>query len=397
MKIGLIGAFFNNSNMGCVALACSMIKLLKEIEDEEKIKLDIILFEPSPDKKKVEVYSKELDVDLENFTFSEVAWVYDLRAFAHWKRHEEMKNNIKACDFIIDMTGGDSFSDIYGKKRFYFWSNIKKYIIKENIPLILGPQTYGPYENIRVKKVAKEIIEKASLVIARDQKSLQYIQSFTNTKAEVTTDVAFELTSEKGAFVKNTKKKQIGINVSGLLYLDNSDSDFNEKAMKSEYRVYTHKLIEELLKSEKNEIYLIGHVKSDMDAIEKVKNLYPSCNVIPWQQTPMEIKYYISQMDVFVGARMHATVAAFSSNIATIPVAYSRKFAGLYENIGYDILIDLKSTSLEEALVKTMGYIHNSQEIKEKVSLCHQQVFEKTKENKELLRKFIKNCAANER
>ena len=93
---------------------------------------------------------------------------------------------------------------------------------------------------------------------------------------------------------------------------------------------------------------------------------------------------------------MHATVAAFSSNIATIPVAYSRKFAGLYENIGYDILIDLKSTSLEEALVKTMGYIRNSQEIKEKVSLCHQQVFEKTKENKELLRKFIKNCAVNE-
>ena len=75
MKIGLIGVFLNNSNMGCVALACSIIKLLKEIEDEEKINLDIILFESSPNKKKVELYSKELDVDLENFTFSEVAWI----------------------------------------------------------------------------------------------------------------------------------------------------------------------------------------------------------------------------------------------------------------------------------------------------------------------------------
>lgn len=391
MKIGLIGVFLNNSNMGCVALACSIIKLLKEIEDEEKINLDIILFESSPNKKKVELYSKELDVDLENFTFSEVAWIYDLRAFAHWKRHEEMKKNIKECDFIIDMTGGDSFSDIYGKKRFYFWSNIKKYILKQKIPLILGPQTYGPYENTRVKKVAKEIIEKAALVITRDQKSLQYIQSFTNVKAEVTTDVAFELICKKGNFIKNTKKKQIGINVSGLLYLDNSDSHFNESAMKLEYRDYTHKLIKELLSSEKNEVYLIGHVQSDMQAIEKVKNLYPRCKVLPWQQTPMEIKYYISQMDVFVGARMHATVAAFSSNIATIPVAYSRKFAGLYENVGYDILIDLQNMDLKEALLKTMEYINNSQVIKEKVSLCQQQVFEKTKENKELLRQFIKN------
>lgn len=391
MKIGLIGVFLNNSNMGCVALACSIIKLLKEIEDEEKINLDIILFESSPNKKKVELYSKELDVDLENFTFSEVAWIYDLRAFAHWKRYEEMKKNIKECDFIIDMTGGDSFSDIYGKKRFYFWSNIKKYILKQKIPLILGPQTYGPYENTRVKKVAKEIIEKAALVITRDQKSLQYIQSFTNVKAEVTTDVAFELICKKGNFIKNTKKKQIGINVSGLLYLDNSDSHFNESAMKLEYRDYTHKLIKELLSSEKNEVYLIGHVQSDMQAIEKVKNLYPRCKVLPWQQTPMEIKYYISQMDVFVGARMHATVAAFSSNIATIPVAYSRKFAGLYENVGYDILIDLQNMDLKEALLKTMEYINNSQVIKEKVSLCQQQVFEKTKENKELLRQFIKN------
>lgn len=35
MKVGLIGAFLNNSNMGCVALACSIIRLLQEIEEEE--------------------------------------------------------------------------------------------------------------------------------------------------------------------------------------------------------------------------------------------------------------------------------------------------------------------------------------------------------------------------
>ena len=56
MKVGLIGAFLNNSNMGCVALACSVIRLLQEIEEEEEIKLDITLFEASPGKEKLKLY-----------------------------------------------------------------------------------------------------------------------------------------------------------------------------------------------------------------------------------------------------------------------------------------------------------------------------------------------------
>lgn len=134
MKVGLIGAFLNNSNMGCVALACSIIRLLQEIEEEEKIKLDVTLFEASPGKEKLELYSRELDVDLQNFSFSETAWVYNLRALAHWKRHEEMKANLKKCDFIIDMTGGDSFSDIYGKKEILLLVKYKKIYYKEKNP-----------------------------------------------------------------------------------------------------------------------------------------------------------------------------------------------------------------------------------------------------------------------
>lgn len=392
MKVGLIGAFLNNSNMGCVALACSIIRLLQEIEEEEKIKLDVTLFEASPGKEKLELYSRELDVDLQNFSFSETAWVYNLRALAHWKRHEEMKANLKKCDFIIDMTGGDSFSDIYGKKRFYFWSNIKKYIIKKKIPLILGPQTYGPYENKRVKKFAKYIIEKSSVVIARDEKSLKYIKEIANVQAKLTTDVAFQLPCQKGTeiFLNNEKKKKIGINVSGLLYLENSDSSLSEKSFKTDYKEYIHDLISELLKKDDCEIYLIGHVKCDMEAVEKVQKLYPKCHTIPWQETPMEIKYYISKMDVFIGSRMHATVAAFSSQIAMIPVAYSRKFAGLYENVGYDVLIDLQGMTLNEALLQTFEYIEHSCELQQKVLACQEIVQEKAMKNKELIKEFIK-------
>ena len=56
---------------------------------------------------------------------------------------------------------------------------------------------------------------------------------------------------------------------------------------------------------------------------------------------------------------MHATIAAFSSGVATIPVAYSRKFIGLYRGIGYDSFVDLCEMSTEDSIDTTIEYIQN--------------------------------------
>ena len=71
-------------------------------------------------------------------------------------------------------------------------------------------------------------------------------------------------------------------------------------------------------------------------------------------------------MDYFIGARMHATIGAFSSGVITIPFAYSRKFQGLYEKIGYPYFVDGTKLETQEALDKTFYYIENSTELKEK-------------------------------
>jgi len=53
-------------------------------------------------------------------------------------------------------------------------------------------------------------------------------------------------------------------------------------------------------------------------------------------------------MDLFIGARMHSTIAAFSSGVPVIPIAYSRKFNGLYDTLQYPYYIDAKSNITEE-------------------------------------------------
>ena len=63
---------------------------------------------------------------------------------------------------------------------------------------------------------------------------------------------------------------------------------------------------------------------------------YPRAIVAPAFRTPVEAKSYIAGMDFFAGARMHACIAAVSSGVPVYPLAYSRKFNGLFvETLGY--------------------------------------------------------------
>ena len=56
-------------------------------------------------------------------------------------------------------------------------------------------------------------------------------------------------------------------------------------------------------------------------------------------------------MDFFMGARMHSTIAAFSSEVPVFPMAYSRKFNGLFaDTLQYPYMADMKTQSNAEIL-----------------------------------------------
>lgn len=74
-------------------------------------------------------------------------------------------------------------------------------------------------------------------------------------------------------------------------------------------------------------------------------------------ENPIEAKSYIANMDVFIGARMHATIGALSAGVATIPFAYSKKFKTMFGNLHYDYTIEARELDTEVALEQTLTYI----------------------------------------
>ena len=110
--------------------------------------------------------------------------------------------------------------------------------------------------------------------------------------------------------------------------------------------------------------------------------------VAPFFEDPLEAKNYIAGLDFFLGARMHSCIAAFSSGVPVYPMAYSRKFNGLFAHtLDYTCMGDMVHQSEEEILQGISdAYDHRNQ--------LQQQVSERMKgivsEKRELLTTFTK-------
>jgi polysaccharide pyruvyl transferase WcaK-like protein len=79
----------------------------------------------------------------------------------------------------------------------------------------------------------------------------------------------------------------------------------------------------------------------------------------------MQLKYIISQCQFFVGARTHATIAAYSTCVPTLAVGYSVKARGIARDIfgtEKNYVIPIQSLEHENDLVDAFKYIQKNKE-----------------------------------
>jgi len=62
----------------------------------------------------------------------------------------------------------------------------------------------------------------------------------------------------------------------------------------------------------------------------------------------------MSGLDFVVAGRMHACIGAYSAEVPVVPIAYSRKFNGLFNTLGYEFFVDGKADTTDGALEKIL-------------------------------------------
>ena len=364
MKIGIMGAPIDSGNMGCMALTYSLLSCLEAVGKAENLDLSYKVFDWKYNEKKLQMLSEKLNIPKEKIEYGHYSSLnHPLKIAYHSVRTVKMIQDIRKCDCVIDLTEGDSFSDIYGDEWFRGRTKVKLLVSKQKKPLLLGPQTYGPFLKKDNYELAKEAILAADFVMTRDNQSIETINKMGRTDAVNTSDLAFSLPYNKRERAVSEKLK-IGINASRLL-MDDTEMNCKNFSLSLDYQQYLFELIEYLLNSKKYEVYLISHVSGDYAVHEMIHQKYPETTLVPVFDNPIDAKNFITETDVFIGARMHGTIAAYSSGVPCIATAYSPKFKNLFIGLDYHYMIDLTSLDNKTAFARTAEYIQNYKDMAE--------------------------------
>jgi polysaccharide pyruvyl transferase WcaK-like protein len=403
--IGLLGAAFDTGNMGVSALAESAIKcILHRWPDAEVTLLDsgrVV------DEEQLRIGDKTLRIKklpirlcrnilLENHFVVLCLYAFLLKVF-RWERFKRFctqrnasLRSITQMDMVADITGGDSFSDIYGMRRFIIGFLRKWLVLLFNKDLVMLPQTYGPFKHGATRAMARHILSRASIVYSRDLAGIEYVNTLLNNrqngKVRFAPDVAFVLDAqepryldiEPSAGIRKQNSIVVGLNISGLLFNGGYTRD-NMFGLKTDYQQLIYKIIELLLKHDNVVVLLIPHVfpeagcevESDPDACSKVfqemgEKYKGRIFLVKGQYNHNEVKGIIGKCDFLIGSRMHACIAALSQNIPAVGIAYSKKFHGVFDSISLgNCVADARNHSEEQILEKVESIFERRDEIQE--------------------------------
>lgn len=292
---------------------------------------------------------------------------------------------IYSADLVGDVRGGDSFSDIYGLKRFVLASIPVLSVILIKGSIVHLPQTYGPFKSRISRSIARFLLRNSSLVIARDLESQRIAQALVGSVLEVdlSPDVAFSLHVEvppeclvEPPAAGIPSSETIGVNVNGLMF-NGGYHGGNMFGLKLDYRAFLQSLISRLLENPSVNVLLIPHTyaepgdpESDNDACRQVREMLPAAlkdrvRIVVGEYDAHEIKGIIGQCGFFVGSRMHSCIAALSQGVPCVGVAYSMKFAGVFESVGMkNWVVDGRTSDAEQSVASILALYETRNEVR---------------------------------
>lgn len=233
---------------------------------------------------------------------------------------------INACskNAVLLSIGGDNYC--YGDNEYIYLVN--RYARRKGCKTVLWGCSVEPDA---ITPSMEKDLSAYDLIVARESITYGALREI-NKNVALFPDPAFTLPIEKGIWPERLNQKAyIGINMSPLIQSMESKPGITFE----NYKYLTKKILEET----EYDIALIPHVvKKGNDDRLALQKLYeevgcPERVFLVSDQNCMQLKDIISQCVCFIGARTHATIAAYSTNVPTLVVGYSVKARGIARDL----------------------------------------------------------------
>ena len=265
-------------------------------------------------------------------------------------------NNVGSKDICLSI-GGDNYcyagTDILAA--------INRNLRKKGAKTVLWGCSIEP-QLLEQVDIAKDIAN-FDLITARETISYEALKKV-NPNTILVADSAFVLKRIDMPLPEGwVEGKMIGINASPLILQSSKDGELVLDAYKE--------LVKRILRTTDCSVALIPHVVwKDNDDRIPLKTLYDTFSetgrvILLDDYNCMEIKGYIARCRMFIGARTHATIAAYSSCVPTLVLGYSVKSRGIAKDLfgTYDnYVLSVQGIVSKEELVIGFDWLWEHQE-----------------------------------
>ncbi|MFB7251391.1 polysaccharide pyruvyl transferase family protein [Microbacterium sp. NPDC056234] len=241
-------------------------------------------------------------------------------------------------DLVWDTRSGDSFADIYGLPRHTIMSMVHEFAAQADVPIVLAPQTIGPFGTVRGSAVARRSLRRSALAFARDPLSAEAAERLGRPVDATTSDLVFGIAQPEPGLPRD-----VLLNISGLLWEPNPHVDAET------YRENVRRVIDGLL-ADGREVTLLPHLldspgpDNDVPVSHRLVHEYAGRIDIHVPRDLDDARSAISTAQLVIGARMHACLNALSTGTPAVAMAYSRKFAPLMESVGWHRVVSLSGS-----------------------------------------------------
>lgn len=357
-KINLY-SHYGSTNHGCEAIVRSTIKALGE-------ERNISLYSMNPtDDRNYDLHEKIQVVNGQN---PANGLIYKLKY--KLLKDDMIYYKVIYKDFLKSIKENEVYFSIGGDNYCYKDSRwlqlLNKEINAKNAKTVLWGCSINEDE---LNETLVDDLNRYMLITAREHLTIKYLRKHgVKTRIEYIPDTAFILDKDmsKIPIEMESEKEFIGINVSPVVV---ENAERKELVYKNYY-----KLIKHLIENTDYYIALIPHVvikgNDDRELLNKLyADFEKNSRIIMIEDYNCEqLKGIISQCEAFIGARTHATIAAYSSCVPTLVVGYSVKAKGIAEDLfgtTENYVIPTQELRTEDQLTKGMQWIiDNKDEIK---------------------------------
>jgi polysaccharide pyruvyl transferase WcaK-like protein len=239
-------------------------------------------------------------------------------------------------------------------------------------PLVLLPQTYGPFKGRLSRMLARYILRRSSRVFSRDEAGVDATKAIIGGNGRVIhvmPDLGFCMMPEplddsiKHRIVEmRSEGNVVGLNVSSLLYMGGYTGN-NMFQLRESFPLLIDAVVDHLVGTLDAQILLVPHVcggtLSQEDETRLCRRLEEKFRqkhgkrvcCLHCELNHRQMKSLIGECDLFIGARMHACIGAVSQCVPTICLAYSKKFAGVMKPLGAGArVVDLRQAAIADVI-----------------------------------------------